>query len=324
MRKTLFLLFCFFMLSSHDMFLKLDGYFLAPKSSVQVNLLNGTFEKSENAITRDRMIDVSILENGKRTKVNNSQWTDKDSTSILNFETGDEGTYVIGVSTKSRDFEMDAEAFNSYLEHDGVLDMLEWRKANNAMDDAANERYAKHVKTIIQVGEKRTEDWSKVLAYPIEFVPLNNPYLLHTGDQIEVQLLLAGKPLADQYVYVGSQPSKGSHSHVHSEEDHDHSHEHGVSDGEHSHDTGKQLKTNEEGIVSVDLNADGIWYLRTISIKHSEEKGLTHESNWATLTFEVTHAHHLDAIPKFVYILGALLLIGLMVAKFARNQQSSI
>ena len=37
------LLFC-----SHDMFLKLDNYFLEPNTQATIQLFNGTFEKSEN------------------------------------------------------------------------------------------------------------------------------------------------------------------------------------------------------------------------------------------------------------------------------------
>jgi hypothetical protein len=39
------------------------------------------------------------------------------------------------------------------------------------------------------------------------------------------------------------------------------------------------------------LPAKGTWYLRTIHLVHSEEKGLTHESNWATLSFAIGEGH---------------------------------
>jgi hypothetical protein len=311
---------------------------------------------------------------------------------ILNFKTGEEGTYVAGVSTKPRNIALDAEAFNSYLEHDGVLDMIEWRKANDAMGQDAVEKYSKHVKTIVQVGNKKTDDWSTVLGYPIEFVPLNNPYELFTGDEIEVQLLSNGKPLTNQLVYVDSQASTnghthgpdplanndhehneetahvhdGSEDHVHGDSDgHDHDHEHGDShvhdddhehgdsddhehgeehsheheneaahehnDEGHTHTTGTQVRTDENGIVSVHLVADGIWYLRTINLQLSEEEGLTHESNWATLTFEVGHSHesigeahvHEDetpfGIPGYAYWLGSFALVGILFFWFYRN-----
>lgn len=362
MKKTFLLLIAFLVFCSHDMFLKLDTYFLQANSPATINLFNGTFEKSENVIARDRMIDMSLISNGLRTQLDTTQWTEKDSITVLSFNTGAEGTYVAGVSTKPRNIEMDAEAFNSYLEHDGVIDMIEWRKSNNAMDQKAVEKYSKHVKTIVQVGNKKTGDWETALGYPIEFVPLSNPYELFTGDKIQVQLLANGEPLANQLVYVDFQAPANGHTHGpvpttnddhgHSSEDghvHDNGanddHEHGDSEDHshgdeaahehgnegHTHLTGSQIRTNEDGIVSVHLVSDGIWYLRTINLQLSEEKGLTHESNWATLTFEVGHSHgssteaHVHeeetpfGIPSYAYWLGSFALIGILFFWFYRK-----
>lgn len=387
MKKTLLLVFVFIVFSSHDMFLKLDSYFLQPNSSATIFLYNGTFEKSDNVIARNRMIDASLVSNGNRTRVDTTHWSEKDSMTILSFKTGEEGTYVAGVSTEARSIAMDAEAFNSYLKHDGVLDMIEWRVSNHATGQDAVEKYSKHVKAIVQVGNKKTDDWETVLGYPIEFVPLTNPYELHTGDDIQVKLLSEGKPLANQLVYVGSQASVHGHSHdvdqaagaghehgnedahVHDgaedhthehgeSEDHEHGHEathehggedevhshehahehgddppheHGNQEDEHTHVSGRQIRTDGNGIVNVNLSSDGIWYLRTINLVLSEEEGLTHESNWATLTFEVGHDHgssseahsHEDetafGLPNYAYWIGSFALVGILFFWFYRK-----
>ena len=175
MKKRLLLIGALLLFSSHDMYLKLDSYFLQPNTQATIKLFNGTFEKSENVITRDRMRDVSLVGNGERLAVDAAQWSEKDSITILNFTTGVPGTWVAGVSTGPRNIEMSGADFNSYLEHDGILDMLEWRRENQAMDLPAVEKYSKHVKTIFQVGDKTSEDWKTVLGYPIEFIPLENP-----------------------------------------------------------------------------------------------------------------------------------------------------
>ena len=60
------------------------------------------------------------------------------------------------VSTKARNIELTAKKFNDYLKHDGVLDMLEYRKKNNDLDKDAVESYQKHVKAIFQVGKEKT------------------------------------------------------------------------------------------------------------------------------------------------------------------------
>ena len=410
MKKILLGLCAFVLFCSHVMYLKLDNYFLEPNTSATIQLFNGTFEKSENVIDRDRMLDASLMGNGERIKVEDSQWAEKDSITILNFNTGNEGTWVAGISTAPRSIEMDAKAFNDYLEHEGIADMLESRSENGTLDSAAVEKYSKHVKTIFQVGSKRTDDWQKALGYPIEFVPLENPYDLNTGDSIRVKLLRNGKPLSDQLVYADFRAQADGHSHDESSEEHGHSqneqvkdghthdgesqngHSHGKESNSHSHDensehghshgqneekghthdkpeakehshdgkaphshdhedkasnhnheakekveshqhtSGQKLRTDANGIVTAALTADGIWYLQTIHLVNTEEEGFTHESNWTTLTFEVTHGHgedthihdddheHEDGIPSYVYWIGSILLVGILFFWFNRKK----
>ena len=292
MRKYLAALAALLLFSSHDLFLKLDRYHLPPDTAVTLRLFNGSFGTSENVIDRDRMLDVSVLGNGERTRIDTTQWREADHATLLDLVTGNPGTYVAGVSTRARNIDLAAEKFNSYLEHDGVLDMLERRRSEGTLDRDATERYAKHVKTLFQVGDRTTDDYRTPLGYPIEFVPLDNPYTTHAGHDLRVQLLWRGEPLAGQLVHLGSNTGH----------DHDHAHD---ADGNHpdvahDHQHGTQpLRTNLDGIVTIRPNAAGTWYLRTIYMVESEEPGLTHESEWATLTFGVSggdhdhgHAHH--------------------------------
>lgn len=313
MKKILLLFAAFVLFSSHDMFLKIRTFFLQPHTAASIHLYNGTFEKSANTIARQRMKDVSLAGNGARSHPDTSQWSELDSViTVLNIKTGEAGTWVAGLSTHPNQIALSAKEFNEYLEHDGVLDMLDWRRQNNALDKDAVEKYAKHVKAIFQVGDKKTNDWQTVLGYPIEFVPLGNPYTLKPGDSLKVKLLWDGQPLPNQLVYVGSDGGKHGHSHDKTGHDHD-------KGGEtHSHNA-TQLRTDTGGTVSVPLTNDGQWYLRTIHMVLSNEPGLTHESNWATLTFEVaphkgTHSHeHRHGLPAWVYwTLGIALLAGLI------------
>ncbi|MCB0643075.1 MAG: DUF4198 domain-containing protein, partial [Phaeodactylibacter sp.] len=124
MKKYFFLFVAFVLFSSHDMFLKMNSFFLQPDQAATINLYNGTFEKSENVITRDRMQDVSLLGHGSRAQLSADHWTEEGPITVLNFQTGAAGTWVAGVSTRPNDIELSAKDFNEYLEHDGVLDML--------------------------------------------------------------------------------------------------------------------------------------------------------------------------------------------------------
>lgn len=266
-------------LSAHDMFLKLPSFFLAPNSTATIALLNGTFDQSENVITRDRMVDVSIVAPGGVVHPPASAWRDTaahhwhaDSvdTALLEFETGAPGTYVIGVSTKPRVFTLGAQEFDDYLAHDGVLDILEERRAE-ASPDSVTERYSKHVKAIAQVGDARSDEFSIALEYPIELIPLQNPYELGVGDDLEVRLELGREPVANQLVYASYE---GHHAHADAEG--------------HEHTTAVTTRTDDRGVARIPLSAAGKWFVRTIHmVETTSEPDVDYESNWATLTFEI-------------------------------------
>jgi hypothetical protein len=306
MKKLTLIIAAFIVFSSHDMFLKMNTFFLQPNTIASLLLYNGTFDNSENAVARKRMQDVSLVGNGARIHPDSSQWTEVDSAAVLNFKTGEAGTWVAGLSTHPNNIALSAKDFNEYLEHDGVFDMLEWRRQNNALEKDAVEKYSKHVKAIFQVGDKKTEDWKTVLGYPIEFVPLSNPYDLSVGKTLKVRLLRDGQALPDQLVYAGFS-AEG------------HSHDHREAGGAHRHDD-TQLRTDANGEVSLKIDHEGQWFLRTIHLAHSTETGLTHESNWATLTFEVGHGHtHSHGLPGYVYWVAGLLILAGVFYFFRRK-----
>jgi uncharacterized GH25 family protein len=351
MKKFILLFAAYLLFSSHDMFLKMGTYFLQPNTPATIKVFNGTFDKSENVIARKRMRDVSLIGNGARANPDTTQWTEIDSTiTVLNFKTGAAGTWVAGLSSLSNKIELKAKDFNEYLEHDGVTDEMEWRKNNNALGKDAVEKYSKHVKAIFQVGDTKTDDWKTLLGYPIEFVPERNPYDVKPGESLNVKLLWNNQPLPNQLVYIGSDGGHDAgHGHAH-EGEKAHAHEteyaheggkaHAHKDGkEHSHEAEKaqaeeahshgaeQLRTDANGVVSLNLAHEGVWYLRTIHMAHSTEAGFTHESNWATLTFEVGQGHshedgqgHSHGLPTYVYWIAGLALLGGLYFFFRRKK----
>ncbi len=48
-------------LLAHDLFLKLETYFVPPETAVRVAVLSGTFASSEGAVSPDRLQDLSIV-----------------------------------------------------------------------------------------------------------------------------------------------------------------------------------------------------------------------------------------------------------------------
>ncbi len=249
--------------SAHDLFLKFDSYFLTPNSKVAVRLLNGTFRASEATVARDRMVDVSIVKpTGERVHPPHSAWRDEGATSLLNFETGVAGTYVIGLSTSSRDVEQKAAAFNDYLAHDGMPDTLAERRKNKELDKDVRRRYSKYVKAIFQVGAAQTDSYKTMLGYPVELIPLRNPYKLKVGDTLEALCLKDGQPIVNQFVAAGREAGGRELPAV-------------------------NMRSDGKGVARIKLNGAGKWYVKFIHMAPLNNPQINYESKWATLTFEI-------------------------------------
>ena len=264
MKKLFILAILFILLTSHELFLKTDSYFLKSYELSELYLYNGTFDESENVISRDRIVKAQVLGPEYEFYPEEKDYYDKNNATYLKFISGNPGTYVAGISTLPREIKLNATEFLDYLEHEGLWDTIEDRKTRKISDQPALEKYSKHVKAIIQVESKRTGDYATVLGYPIEFVPLSNPYELSVGDRMSIKLLFMSLPLSNQVVHISSRTGKE------------------VKDAEE-----KETRTDANGEFSFMIEEKGKWYVASIHIQESEEEGIDYESNWATLTFEV-------------------------------------
>ncbi|MDX1548830.1 MAG: DUF4198 domain-containing protein, partial [Rhodothermales bacterium] len=88
------------------------------------------------------------------------------------------------------------------------------------------------------------------------------------GDAFAGRVLLPGEPGAGQGVYACYD---GHHGH----------------DAEGNHREAVSTRTDAEGVARFDLGHAGRWYVRLIHMVEVDEDDATHESNWATLTFQV-------------------------------------
>lgn len=249
--------------AAHDLFMKLDSYFLSPNKSANVRLLNGTFQKSDGVIARDRLRDISVSGPNLSGPINQSvTWRDEGETTLMTIKTGGPGTYLVGVSTKPREIDLKAADFNDYLQHDGIPDILSERQKNNELDKNVRERYSKHVRAVFQVGDKLSDDYKRELNYPAEVIPQENPYRLKVGDTINLLCTVDGRPVPNQFVMAGWESRDGI-LHYLSE------------------------RTNGAGLASFKLAGAGKWYVKFIHMTALSQSNLNYESKWASLTFEI-------------------------------------
>lgn len=247
------------------MFWRLTSYFVAPNSALVMPVLNGTFSKSENAIEWKRVADLSVIAPSGRAKMDSATWRTVGDTSRLAYTTGASGTYVAGLSTKPTEFQLDAKAFNDYLKDDGIPDILALRTRNGTLNKPAKERYSKHIKTIFQVGDTRTDAWKTPMGYPAELMPLENPYTLRVGSTLTVRCLVDGKPVANQLVMIGGRAGATGDRRL----------------------PASSLRSDANGEVKVPLTAAGRWYVKFIHMAPVSDGRVDYESKWATLTLEL-------------------------------------
>jgi hypothetical protein len=254
-------------LSAHDLFLRLDSFFVRPESVVVIKVLNGTFSKSENAITRDRLRDVSVVGPAGRLRIDTTSWEAKGDTSRLSVHIGASGTYLVGASTAPREITLAAKDFNAYLADDGIPDVLAARKRDGELEKKATERYSKHVKALLQAGDARSGGLDTALGYPAELVPLNNPYLPRSGGWLRVRALVEGRAIANQLVVSGGRSRNGGRL------------------------AERRVRTDADGVAQIRISDRGQWYVKFIHMEKykgpSSANLPDYESKWATLTFEI-------------------------------------
>ena len=248
---------------AHDLFMKLDSFFVPANANISIGLINGTFDNSEGSVLRARARRIDIVRAGRGQGTKGLVWTSKGDTSRIGIRTGAPGTYVLGVSLLPRQITLSGKDFNDYLEEDGITGILDRRRERGELEKRAREQYAKHVKAIIQVGDSATRGFDTRLGHPAELVPLGNPYTLHVGDTLPVLALVDRKPVAGLTVVAGFEPPGGKPEQA------------------------IAVTTDSTGRASIPLTSAGKWYVKFISMVPLTGPKLDYESKWATLTFEM-------------------------------------
>lgn len=155
------------------------------------------------------------------------------------------GLAVFGIALKPKYIELDAETFEKYLtEEYATAALAHWRTSRAT----GREYYTKLAKTLACVGDltacgSADLEFGRILGFPLEIIPLSNPYTWKYGDRVAVRVLWRGKPAAGLRVSSGH-------------------------DGLPEHTFVEQAVTDEEGIAHFTLSAPAPhWFLRTHRIE---------------------------------------------------------
>ncbi len=174
------------------------------------------------------------------------------------------GDALIGYQSRPNYVELDAEKFNSYLEHEGIEFIRAQRIAAGTDNDPAPEYFIRCAKALLQSAAAPGDLHDTRLGYALEIMLLDNPADLAPGATLHVELLKDGEPAPGLLIQAFTRAAP---------------------------DAIQKIRTDADGRASVTIDASGTWLVKAVNIQPLEELGdglwLSH---WASYVFAVPEA----------------------------------
>lgn len=171
----------------------------------------------------------------------------------------DEGTPMITFNSTSSFIELDSAKFNAYLMEDGLITAIDYRNTHHETDSAGREFYQRSVKTLLQVGDKKS-NVNMATGLPLDIIPLQHPYALKDNDSLGFRVLFNNKPLVAQLVNVWHRLNGKT--------------------------TRQTLKTDNRGRLAFQLITEGKWMVSAVNMVHLNNTPKTSwQSYWGSCTW---------------------------------------
>jgi len=179
----------------------------------------------------------------------------------LTYKFDREGTHLVALESNFASIELEAEAFNKYLEEDGLDNILDDRKKSGRMNDGAKEFYKRYAKLIVQCGSKMDQTYRRSAGFRYEIFPMKNPAELKPGDYLDCQVMWERRPAANVMVKVWSHV--GNRIFL------------------------QNIYTEKDGTIRFPISSAGPWMVSSVKMIPSEQPGADYQSQWASLVFEI-------------------------------------
>ncbi len=248
---------------AHDFWLVPDVFRIAANGEVVVRgQTSSAFPTTLSAVAPDRVTEARIV--GATDDERIMALSTRDNSLVLRHRPKTTGQKVVAVAVGWRHVNETAASFRKYLVGEGAEDALKHYDKTGQLPTAdIVRRYAKYGKTVVEVGDG-PRAFGRVIGQPLEFVPLADPNAAVVGSELRFRLMFLGKPLAGVRVHAGIAPSAGKTTPEIS------------------------LTTSSDGVVSVPVDATGLWNVRTIHVVPSPSGADANwDVHWATLVYSV-------------------------------------
>ncbi len=265
MKQFFLTLFFFFsssiLLFSHEFWLHPTKFIYQPGELITIKLLVGENYEGENWSGTSKSIENLQL-HFPGTTDELSQKIGETPGDSLQFSIYEEGTCLLSYHSTNKFIELEAEKFNEYLKEDGLQNATDYRLAHHETDSVGREYYQRSVKTIFQVGTKKTSLYKKQTSLPLDIIPLQNPYELTKGSSstLTVKVLFQKKILTNQLVVVWHRLNGKTIK--------------------------EEYKTNESGQLSFTVSSDGRWMVSTVKMERiTNDSKVQWQSYWGSCTW---------------------------------------
>jgi uncharacterized GH25 family protein len=253
---------CFFILglaNAHDTFLVPDRGYIEPGSTVRLHLTSGmAFPTLDYAIDANRVQTAQYRLSGKAAAlpppILDANALTFDSTLAV------KGLATVWIELEPKMLELESTEIGEYMDEIGATPELRARALATAGKQRWRERYTKHSKTFVVVGDAGEDrSWGEPVGMALEIVPRVNPARLHAGERLPLQVLKGGKPCEAFRVGI-------------------------VGEGNTSVDFSS---TDANGEAAFVVPHAGKWLLRGTDLRPAGRTDLEWESAFTTLTFEL-------------------------------------
>lgn len=245
----------------HDLYLRPHKWIASPGESVRLEFHNGdAFPASEQTVILERLKDAASFWRGGESSCTGIRDESEKLTVAQCAAPPAGGHFLLAARTTPNFIELDAEKFEAYLRHERLEYVSEFRKNGAEATRPGRELYSKYVKSLLVAGEG-DEFFRHRVGFPIEFVPVQDPYAQPRAASIKVLLLFRGRPAPGHEVELQVA-------------------------AEGKVETIALGPTDSQGMVDVPLRAGGLHKLHAIIMERlAPGREADWESFWATLTF---------------------------------------
>ncbi len=248
---------------AHEFWFEADKFFVAPKEETAVHLYVGEALKHDEErafqLLKTNLFRLYSVDNNSdlKTPANDEKMP------AYNFSAEKAGNYMFALERNWSFISLALKDFEEYLREDGMEYIIAEREKLGESGKIASERYSRFLKTLLQVGDKHDATFKKIAGMKLEIVPLENPYAKKVGDNLKLQVLFDGKPIADKTVFANNRETTDIST--------------------------QKLKTDKNGKFSVKLDRKGVWLIRLVFMQRCQTdcKEADCESFWGSFSFGI-------------------------------------